>query len=75
MLGASTEHVMELSPVDRNRIFNLGYYTWVEQQGVSLDEFERRRSQDFWVGLRELVPVWDGLIDDFNREAGTAAGR
>ena len=75
MLGASTEHVMELSPVDRNRIFNLGYYTWVEQQGVSLDEFERRRGQDFWLGLRELMPVWDGLIEDFNREAGTAPSR
>ena len=75
LLGASTDHVMELSPVDRDRIFNLGYYTWVEQQGVSLDEFERRRGQDFWVGLRELVPVWDGLIEDFNREAGTVPSR
>ena len=75
MLGASTEHVLPLSPVDQDRIFNLGYYTWVEQQGVSLDEFERRRKQDFWIGLRELVAVWDGLIDDFNRQTGVAAGR
>ncbi len=75
MLEASPEHVLPLSPVDRDRIFNLGYYTWVEQQGVSLDEFERRRKQDFWTGLRELVPVWDGLIEDFNRETGASTGR
>ena len=28
---------------DRERIFNLGYFTWVEQQGVSIEEFEARR--------------------------------
>ena len=25
--------------MDRERIFNLGYYTWVEQQGTSLEDF------------------------------------
>ena len=34
--------------VDRERIFNLGYYTWVEQQGISLDDFEARRDPAFW---------------------------
>ena len=68
------EDILKLEARDRERIFNLGYFTWVEQQGVSLDDFEARRSQEFWVGLRELVPVWDGLIDSFNAAAG-AAGR
>jgi hypothetical protein len=75
VLGASVEHVLPLSPVDRNRVFNLGYYTWVEQQGVGLDDFERRRDQGFWRSLRELIHVWDGLIDDFNRETGVVPGR
>ena len=30
---------------DRNRIFNLGYYTWVEQQGTPFELFEARRAQ------------------------------
>ncbi len=38
----------ELTHEERARIFNLGYYTWVEQQGVSLEDFEARRSQAFW---------------------------
>jgi cysteine synthase A len=62
------EHTLELSPVDRDRIFNLGYFTWVEQQGVSLDDFEARRSQDFWRGLRELLPAWDRMIGELNGE-------
>jgi hypothetical protein len=37
---------------------------------VELADFEARRSQEFWLALRELVPVWDGLIDDFNQSTG-----
>ncbi|MFQ5505187.1 MAG: pyridoxal-5'-phosphate-dependent protein subunit beta [Planctomycetota bacterium] len=66
----STEHLLVCSPRDQERIFNLGYFTWVEQQGVSLEDFEARRSQDFWQGLRECVPVWDSMIQDFNRAGG-----
>jgi cysteine synthase len=64
------DHILELSRIDRDRIFNLGYYTWVEQQGVPLDEFDRRRDQSFWRGLQSAVPRWDGLIEEFNAEAG-----
>ncbi|MGE0453982.1 MAG: pyridoxal-phosphate dependent enzyme [Vicinamibacteria bacterium] len=74
LLGADTEQVLPLTAMDRNRIFNLGYFTWVEQQGLSLAEFERRRGQDFWVGLREYLPVWDRLIEDVNRETGVVPG-
>ena len=45
LAGASVDHVLELSHVDRKRMFNLGYFTWVEQQGVSLEEFQARKSQ------------------------------
>jgi len=70
-LGAiDVDHTLVLDPRDRDRIFNLGYFTWVEQQGVSVDDFERRRSQNFWVGLRPLLPRWDAMIEDFNRESG-----
>jgi cysteine synthase len=67
---ANTDHTLALTSFDRDRIFNLGYFTWVEQQGVSLPEFERRRSQSFWRDLRPAIPVWDGLIREFNEETG-----
>lgn len=66
LLGAATDHVLELDRRDRERIFNLGYYTWVEQQGVSVEDFDARRDQAFWDGLMDMVPVWDSAIDDFN---------
>jgi cysteine synthase len=68
--SSNTDQTLVLSDVDRARIFNLGYYTWVEQQGVELSDFEARRSQDFWRSLREFVPIWDGLIDEFNQNTG-----
>ncbi len=55
---------------DRRRIFNLGYFTWVEQQGIALADFDKRRDQRFWTGLRDLLPVWDELIERFNRDTG-----
>ena len=70
LLAATEDHLIELNHVDRRRIFNLGYYTWVEQQGVPLEAFERRRDQAFWRGLQESIGAWDRLIEDFNRETG-----
>jgi len=70
VLGADTGHVLVAGESDRRRIFNLGYFTWVEQQGVALAEFDARRSQQFWRGLRELLPAWDAMILEFNGRTG-----
>lgn len=72
MVQADDRHVLTLGEVERNRIFNLGYFTWVEQRGVELDAFEERRDQGFWRGLREQVPVLDERIGEFNRASGAA---
>ena len=42
---------------DRERIFNLGYYTWVEQQGVSVEDFTGRRRPGVLAGpARDSCP-------------------
>ncbi len=69
LLGISTDHLLDLRETDRRRIFNLGYYTWVEQQGVPLDTFEARRGQRFWQELGKIVPQWDEMITEFNQRA------
>jgi cysteine synthase A len=68
LASPSTDHMIDCTERDRTRIFNLGYYTWVEQQGTPLDVFEARRSQTFWRGLRRYLPAWDALIAEFNAE-------
>jgi cysteine synthase len=73
ILGCTTEHLLELSQRDRERIFNLGYFTWVEQQGVSAEEFSARAHQSYWRDLQELVPAWDAMIDEVNAEASVTA--
>jgi cysteine synthase A len=67
----STEHMIDMTEADRRRVFNLGYYTWVEQQGTPFELFEQRRSQNFWIGLRRYVDVWDAMISEFNARVGT----
>lgn len=67
MLGAEG-HVMELTEVDRHRIFNLGYFTWVEQLGVPLADFEARRSQRFWRSIIESLPELDARIAEMDAE-------
>ena len=67
LLGVSTDSMAELTLRDRDRIFNLGYFTWVEQQGISLTDFEARRSQRFWRGLRSNLPKWDAAIAAMNQ--------
>ena len=70
LLGIADSDVLELTHAERSRIFNLGYFTWVEQQGVPLEEFERRRGQGFWVQLHQAASAWDALIAEFNARAG-----
>jgi cysteine synthase len=69
LLGIADNDVLELTHHERSRIFNLGYYTWVEQRGLPLAEFERRRSPEFWAELRRTAPAWDALIAEFNAAA------
>ncbi len=66
LADVDTSGTLDCTERDRNRIFNLGYYTWVEQQGTPFELFEARRSQAFWRGLRRLLPVWDEMITEFN---------
>ena len=70
LAGLDGDHINELTHRDRNRIFNLGYFTWVEQQGVELEQFDRRRDQSFWQGVADTLPAWDGMITEFNGLSG-----
>ena len=72
--GVDTAHVDELGEAGRRRIFNLGYYTWVEQQGIAFSDFEARRDQTFWLGLHGLTETWDQLINEFNSRTGASLG-
>jgi hypothetical protein len=68
--GMGTDDYLETTLRDRERIFNLGYFTWVEQQGVTIEEFVARRDQAWWRELQDAIPVWDSMIEEFNERTG-----
>jgi hypothetical protein len=72
LFGTATDHFLQLDHRDRQRIFNLGYYTWVEQQNVPIADFQSRRHPAFWRELREIPDAWDAMIQDFNARTGVA---
>ncbi len=73
LTDGATGDFLELGEVGRRRIFNLGYYTWVEQQGVALSDFEGRRDQAFWKALRPHLDTWDSMIIEFNERTHAGA--
>ena len=51
-----------------NRI-NLKYYTWVEQQGKTVQQInELWYDDDFWTSIQSLTPTIDKMIEQFNQE-------
>jgi hypothetical protein len=73
LMGVDTSALIEAGEHERRRIFNLGYYTWVEQQGVDLASFDARRSQQFWRSIRSFLDECDERIVELNERTGVLA--
>jgi len=71
LIGADTDHLDELRYVDRKRIHNLKYFTWVEQQGKTYEEImDQWYKPDYWTGIQGQVDEIDQLITEFNDKVG-----
>lgn len=67
--GAKTDNLCELNYRDRKRIHNLKYFTWVEQQGKTVQQInELWYDDDFWTSIQSLTPTIDKMIEQFNQE-------
>ena len=73
--GMRTDNMMELTYADRKRVHNLKYYTWVEQQGRTVDELNALwyDEENTWGSVRRQAPEVDKLIEEFNERAGVLA--
>jgi cysteine synthase len=66
----SVAYFKELTHADRKAIHNLKYYTWVEQQGKSVEELNAQWDPQYWSSMFEgEVAAFDRLIGAFNRKA------
>jgi cysteine synthase len=69
--GITTDNMIELSYVERRRIHNLKYFTWVEQQGKTYEEIMAQwYEMDYWTSVQTQVDEIDALIDEYNARVG-----
>lgn len=66
----SVDYVLDMTHVDRRRVHQLKYYTWIEQLGKGLDELNVQWNDHraYWGGLHAQVAELDRMIGEFNAE-------
>jgi cysteine synthase A len=60
--GQKTDWIHEGSTDMRQQWHNLKYYTWVEQQGKSVEELNAQKNQDWWIEHQQMVDEIDKRI-------------
>ena len=72
MLGLKTDNLLELTYAERKRIHNLKYYTWVEQQGRTVDELNALwyDTEGTWDAVHRQAAELDERINAFNEATG-----
>jgi cysteine synthase len=66
--GQKLDYISEGSHEARARWHNLKYYTWVEQQGKSVEELDAQRDPQWWIDHQNMVGDIDAAIMRFRRE-------
>jgi len=68
LVGVRTDAIQELNYYDRKRVHNLKYFTWVEQQGKTVEEINAQwyDTENYWGQVHGLAAKIDGLIVNFN---------
>jgi len=71
LLGTGIDHMLELGYWDRKRLHNLKYFTWVEQQGKTVEELDAQwYDDDYWTTHFHAWEEWDERITEFNERTG-----
>ena len=70
LMGITPDYVRELSYLDRKTLHNFKYFTWVEQQGRTVEELRRLWDRDFWTETFAVAEAWDRRIGEFNDRVG-----
>ncbi len=74
MHGIRTDTMEELTYTARKRIHNLKYYTWVEQQGRTVEELNAQwYDENYWKDIHAQAADLDQLINQFNEATGVLA--
>lgn len=69
LIGQKTDNLLELTYAERKRVHNLKYYTWVEQQGKTVEELGALWYGTEFADVHGQAAAIDALIEAFNEEA------
>ena len=71
LMGVTTDWMLELSYWDKKRMHNLKYFTWIEQQGKTVEELDEQWFNDnYWKDKFNSFKDLDEEIKEFNERAG-----
>lgn len=72
LASIKTDNILELKYTDKQRIHNLKYFTWIEQQGKNIDELNRQwyDEKNYWNTIYKISAKLDDLITQFNEKVG-----
>lgn len=59
---AKTDWMLDGTPENRRRWHNLKYYTWVEQQGKTVDDLNAQLDPEWWLGHQSKIAEIDHKI-------------
>ena len=71
LLGLNIDHMIEMSYYEKKRMHNLKYFTWIEQQGKTVEELDAQwYDENYWKSRYAKVAEWDEKIMEFNERTG-----
>jgi len=71
LMGLTLDHIEEFSYWQKKRVHNLKYFTWVEQQGKTVEELNAQwYDSGYWSKKWDKVKEWEKLIREFNQKTG-----
>ena len=71
LMGLTTDNMVEMTYYEKRRMHNLKYFTWIEQQGKTVEELNAQwYDEDYWKNEYNKVEEWDQEIMEFNEKTG-----
>lgn len=71
LLGIGIDHIIEMNYYEKKRMHNLKYFTWIEQQGKTVEELNAQwYDENYWKSRYAKVDEWDQQINEFNERTG-----
>ncbi|MCF7858787.1 MAG: pyridoxal-phosphate dependent enzyme [Candidatus Cloacimonetes bacterium] len=71
LMGLTIDNMIEMNYYDKKRMHNLKYFTWIEQQGKTVQELNAQwYDENYWKDQFGKVNEWDKKITEFNSKTG-----